>query len=195
MKKNLVLCIATILTLLMLGCPVVTPGLLHITLPEVPEWIEEVPASDAFTPNTDIQEYFNVSYWDGDNLKEREYSDEDGECWFELKNLESSAARLYLYFGDSDRFNSNWIFLGETYDSDYILDVTERDGVFEFDCNSNSISPVYSESVDKDEYGWYKIKHMKFVKLEDGYNLYLTVDGKVLGPYHFSKTQNEVECK
>jgi hypothetical protein len=189
MKKISILCIASILTLLMTGCPFVTPGILYIGL-EVPEWIDEAPVSDTFTPDKDIQEYFYVSSWEENKVKERKYSDEDGKCWFEFKDLETSCARLYLYFGDKDKDNTNFIFLGHTFDHDYVNAIEERDGVYEFDCNSNSISPVYDEDVDEDKYGYYKIKHMKFVKLEDGYNLYLTVDGKEIGPYHFTRAKS-----
>ncbi|MBO5607219.1 MAG: hypothetical protein J5930_04925 [Treponema sp.] len=79
MKKISILCIASILTLLMTGCPLVTPGLLYITLLEVPEWIDEISASDTFTPDENIQEYFDVSYMEADSLKKRKNSDEDGE--------------------------------------------------------------------------------------------------------------------
>jgi len=78
MKKISILCIASILTLLMTGCPFVPP-ILYITLQEVPEWIDEISASDTFTPDENIQEYFDVSYMEADSLKERKNSDEDGE--------------------------------------------------------------------------------------------------------------------
>ncbi|HBB43172.1 MAG TPA: hypothetical protein DEO40_08110 [Treponema sp.] len=64
MKKISILCIASILTLLTTGCPLVTPGLLYITLLGFPEWIDEISASDTFTPDENIQEYFDVSYKD-----------------------------------------------------------------------------------------------------------------------------------
>ena len=192
MKKILLLCITVIFTLIVAGCPQ-TPGLLSLSLNAVPEWIDEISESDRFIPDENTQRYFNVSYSNSGNLEQRNYTDEDGECWFEFQNLGTNAARLYLYFGDDGRLNSNYIYLGETYDHDYVPDVSERNGVYEFNCNSNNISPVHSDAVEKDENGWYKIKHIKFVKLNDGYNLFLTVNGEELGPYHFTKT--EEECK
>jgi len=197
MKKIQYFALIPILAILVLGCPVVTPALWDRGLNDIPEWIKEATISDEFTPDENIKEYFDVS-------EKENFTDYNVKCWFEFTINDGSyfgfskidISSLHLYFDNKDLYNTNAVFFGETYDAnEVVITVPEKNDVFEFDYNSNSISPVYSESVDKDEYGWYKIKHMKFVKLEDGYNLYLTVDGKVLGPYHFSKPQNELECK
>lgn len=194
--KKLSLFLITIFSVFFLSaCPIVEPDLWEKGFSNIPEWVKAVDTSDTFTVDENIKKYFNVL--DTEAKIYREYTDKDGDCHIKINTWHDNTfgfnvtniTSLDLYFGSTDKLiNANYIGIGETYDPDEVeVHISEKDGIFEFDCNSpeDGISEWYIKYTAEE-----KIKHMKFEKLDYGYNLYLTVDGKEIGPYHFTRAKS-----
>ena len=83
------------------------------------------------------------------------------------------------------------IYLGTVYGGEPKLHITENNGVYEFDCNNaDEVKRINSNMSSENSFFQHKICHIKFEKVDDGYNFYLTPHGQnglVLGPFHFTK--------
>lgn len=150
----------------------------------IPSWISEVLTSDYFENTESFSDTFKIS-------NDISYSVPVGE---RSRIIFDDGLKSFLIVPENtEQYKPvlEKIYLGMVYGEKPEVYITETNGVYEFNCNNSSeIKKINSNMNSENTFFQHKVKHIKFEKLADGYNLYLSSQNSetpVLGPIHFTK--------